>query len=116
MKKGIGVFGKGYSKGVQAYQGARHRRIEDIEIQKFKKDKEKREPVKGPNLRTKELLEEGLEDTQIIQKVLEEFPSFNSDGFTNKNGVYVESGEEKVKRFIQYWREKESKINEDDGR
>ena len=66
MKKIIGLFGKGYSKSVQAYQGARHRRISDIEMQKFKEGKEKREPVKGPNLRTKELLEEGLEDTQII--------------------------------------------------
>ena len=49
-------------------------------------------------------------------KILEEFSSFNSDGYTNKNGIYIESGEEKVKGFIQYWREKESKSNEDDGR
>ena len=116
MKKGIGISGKAYSKSYQAYQGARQRRIEEIEAERYKKSKEKREPVKGPNMRTKELLEEGLADTQIIQKVLEEFPSFNSEGYTNKNGVYVESGEEKVKGFIQYWKEKESKLNEDDGR
>ena len=116
MKRGTGNFGKGYSNSVQRYQGARYRRIQNIETEKYKKEKEKREPVKGPNLRTKELLEEGLEEIQIIKIILEEFPSFNSDGFTNKNGVYVESGEEKVKRFIQYWREKETKINEDDGR
>ena len=116
MKKGTGNFGKGYSNSIQRYQGARYRRIQNIEAEKYIKDKEKREPVKGPNLRTKELLEEGLEDIQIINKILEEFPSYNSDGYINKNGVYVESGEEKVKRFIQYWKEKESKLNEDDGR
>lgn len=116
MKKGTGNFGKGYSDSIQRYQGARYRRIQNIEAEKYIKEKEKREPVKGPNMRTKELLEEGLADTQIIQKVLEEFPSFNSEGYTNKNGVYVESGEEKVKGFIQYWKEKESKLNEDDGR
>ena len=116
MKIGTGNFGKGYSKSVKDYQGARYRKIKDIEIEKYKKDKEKREPVKGPNMRTKELLEQGLEDIQIIQKILEEFSSFNSDGYTNKNGIYIESGEEKVKGFIQYWREKESKSNEDDGR
>ena len=116
MKKGTGNFGKAYSKSIQAYQGARYRRIQDIEVEKHKKGKEKRKPVKGPNMRTKELLEEGLEDIQIIQRILEEFPSYNSDGYINKNGVYVESGEEKIKGFIQYWREKESKINEDDGR
>ena len=99
MRKGTGIFGKGYSKSVQRYQGARHCRTQDIEAE-----------------RTKELLEEGIEDTQIIKKVLEEFPSFDSKGYTNKNGVYVESGEEKVKGFIQYWREKEAKSNEDDGR
>ena len=116
MKKGTGNFGKAYSKSIQDYQGARYRRIQDIEVEKYKKGKEKREPVKGPNMRTKELLEEGIEVTQIIKKVLEEFPSFDSKGYTNKNGVYVESGEEKVKGFIQYWREKEAKSNEDDGR
>ena len=116
MKKGTGNFGKAYSKSIQAYQGARYRRIQAIEVEKYKKGKEKREHVKGPNMRTKELLEEGLADVQIIKKILEEFPSFDSEGYTNKNGVYVESGEEKVKGFIQYWREKEAKSNEDDGR
>lgn len=67
-------------------------------------------------MRTKELMEEGLSDNDIIKKVLEEIPSFNSEGYTNKKGIYIESGEEKIKGFIQYWREKESKINEDDGR
>ena len=116
MKRGTGFFGKGYSNSIQRYQGARYKRINDIEIQKFKKDKEKREPVKGPNMRTKDLMEAGLNDDDIIKKILEEFPSFNSEGYTNKNGIYIESGEEKIKGFIQYWREKESKINEDDGR
>ena len=116
MRKGTGIFGKGYSKSVQRYQGARHCRTQDIEAEKYKLKKEKREPVKGPNMRTKELLEEGLADVEIIKKILEEFPSFDSEGYTNKNGVYVKNGEEKVKGFIQYWREKESKSNEDDGR
>ena len=51
MKKGIGVFGKGYSKGVQAYQGARHRRIEDIEIQTGQPENSKDMPASSINTR-----------------------------------------------------------------
>ena len=102
----------GLAKSRQIGEVIHERILKDYEIRK----NQKTEPVKGPNMRTKELLEEGLADVEIIKKILEEFPSFDSEGYTNKNGVYVKSGEEKVKEFIQYWREKESKSNEDDGR
>ena len=40
MRKGTGIFGKGYSKSVQRYQGARHCRTQDIEAEKYKLKKE----------------------------------------------------------------------------